>query len=114
MPDIAYRFEPPGPLGFGGAPLGNMFEAVSDNRAGDTMAAAWDNGIRYFDTAPFYGMGLSEHRFGHVLRNFDRESFVLSTKVGRLLKPAEKPEASIFVNALPFEDSVEAAHRFRN
>lgn len=85
MPDSKH-FAPPGPIGFGGAPLGNMFEEVPDDVAEATLAAAWDAGIRYFDTAPEYGPGISEHRFGHVLRNRPRDEFVLSTKVGRLLR----------------------------
>ncbi|HET9149036.1 MAG TPA: aldo/keto reductase [Alphaproteobacteria bacterium] len=85
--NTAKRFVPPGPLGFGGAPLGNMFAAVDEHAAEATLVTAWGNGIRYFDTAPFYGSGLSEHRFGQVLRRYDRDMFVLSTKVGRLLVP---------------------------
>lgn len=81
------RFAPPGPLGFGGAPLGNMFARVDDATAEATLRSAWESGIRYYDTAPHYGAGLSEHRFGAVLRQHPRESFVLSTKVGRVLTP---------------------------
>ena len=87
MPQSARRFAPPGPLGFGGAPLGNMFAAVDEATSEATLAAAWQAGIRTFDTAPHYGAGLSEHRFGRVLRGLARDSFVLSTKVGRVLKP---------------------------
>src|SRR3978361_2093794 len=79
------HYAPPGPLGFGGAPLGNMFERVSAADATATLEAAWDAGIRYFDTAPEYGPGISEHRVGEFLRNKPRDEFVLSTKVGRLL-----------------------------
>ena len=64
-----------------------MFAKVDEPTAEATMAAAWNSGIRYFDTAPHYGAGLSEHRFGHVLRQCPRDSFVLSTKVGRVLTP---------------------------
>lgn len=78
---------PPGPLGFGGAPLGNMFDVVDEATAEAALVAAWDSGVRYFDTAPHYGSGLSEHRFGTVLRRLPREDFTLSTKVGRLLRP---------------------------
>lgn len=87
MADPVKRFAPPGPLGFGGAPLGNMFAAVDEATAEATLVAAWDAGIRTYDTAPHYGAGLSEHRFGTVLRRFPRDAFVLSTKVGRVLKP---------------------------
>jgi D-threo-aldose 1-dehydrogenase len=99
---IAYRYQPPGPLGFGGAPLGNMFEAVSEPQAEAALTTAYEQGIRYFDTAPYYGYGLSEHRFGHALRGFDREEFALSTKVGRVLHP-DGPQTRMFVNALPFK-----------
>jgi D-threo-aldose 1-dehydrogenase len=81
------RFAPPGPLGFGGAPLGNMFAAIDEQTANAALEAAWDCGVRYFDTAPHYGAGLSEHRFGRMLRHHRRDSFVLSSKVGRLLTP---------------------------
>lgn len=72
-------------LGLGGAQVGNLYREVSDAVAEATLAAAWDGGIRYFDTAPHYGLGLSERRFGGFLRQFPRDSYVLSTKVGRLL-----------------------------
>lgn len=97
------HFAPPGPLGFGGAPLGNMFEPVDEETAQASLLAAWDTGVRYFDTAPHYGSGLSEHRFGEVLRRYPRDEFVLSTKVGRLLRPDEsRPENPPFVDGLPF------------
>jgi D-threo-aldose 1-dehydrogenase len=103
MPDTAH-FAPPGPLGFGGAPLGNMFAAIDEATAEAALQAAWDSGIRYFDTAPHYGAGLSEHRFGHVLRQRPREEFVLSTKVGRLqIADRTAPRSvQVFVDALPF------------
>ena len=72
-------------LGLGGAPLGDFSELIPEDRADATVEAAWAAGIRYFDTAPLYGHGLSEHRLGHFLRRQPRDSFVLSTKVGRLL-----------------------------
>ena len=97
------HFAPPGPLGFGGAPLGNMFDVVDEETAEAALVAAWDSGVRYFDTAPHYGSGLSEHRFGTVLRRYKREEFVLSTKVGRLLQPdISRPDNPPFVNGLPF------------
>ena len=104
MPDVPRRFRPPGPLGFGGAPLGNMFAPVDEDTAEAALEAAWDSGVRYFDTAPHYGSGLSEHRFGRVLRRRERRDFVLSTKVGRLLLPDEtKPENPPFVQSgMPF------------
>ncbi|MFE7411136.1 aldo/keto reductase [Streptomyces laurentii] len=75
----------PGRLGFGTAPLGNMFRAIPDEEARATVEAAWDQGIRYFDTAPLYGSGLSEERLGEVLSTKPRDEFVLSTKVGRVI-----------------------------
>ncbi|MEE4598025.1 aldo/keto reductase [Streptomyces sp. DSM 41524] len=75
----------PGRLGFGTAPLGNMFRAVPDEEAQATVEAAWDQGIRYYDTAPFYGAGLAEQRLGQVLSTKPRDSYVLSTKVGRVI-----------------------------
>ncbi|GGY98581.1 aldo/keto reductase [Streptomyces olivaceoviridis] len=84
----------PGRLGFGTAPLGNMFRAIPDEEAAATVQAAWDHGIRYFDTAPFYGAGLSEIRLGEVLSGMPRDAYVLSTKVGRvILDEAEDPVA---------------------
>ncbi|QUH01909.1 aldo/keto reductase [Saccharopolyspora erythraea] len=75
----------PGHLGFGTAPLGNMFRSIPDEEAAATVEAAWDKGVRYFDTAPFYGAGLSEIRLGDVLSGYPRDEFVLSTKVGRVI-----------------------------
>lgn len=73
-------------LGFGSAPLGNLYAAISDAQAEATLQAAWKAGIRYFDTAPLYGLGLSESRLNPFLRQQKRESYVISTKVGRLLE----------------------------
>ncbi|MEU3859737.1 aldo/keto reductase [Streptomyces sp. NPDC028722] len=84
----------PGALGFGTAPLGNMFRAIPDEEAAATVEAAWEHGIRYFDTAPFYGAGLAEIRLGEVLAAHPRDAFVLSTKVGRvILDEVEDPSA---------------------
>jgi D-threo-aldose 1-dehydrogenase len=74
-----------GPLGFGAAPLGNMFRDIPDAEASATVEAAWDQGTRLFDTAPFYGAGLSEVRLGRILSNRNRGEYVLSTKVGRII-----------------------------
>ncbi|MFG3552500.1 aldo/keto reductase, partial [Streptomyces sp. NPDC047725] len=75
----------PGRLGVGTAPLGNMFRAIPDEDAHATVEAAWDQGIRYYDTAPFYGAGLAEERLGEVLSAKPRDSYVLSSKVGRVI-----------------------------
>ena len=75
-------------LGFGGSAIGNLFRAVSNEDAARTIEAAWVAGIRYFDTAPHYGLGLSERRLGETLRAHPRHEYLVSTKVGRLLVPA--------------------------
>ncbi|MEV4567834.1 aldo/keto reductase [Nonomuraea sp. NPDC049419] len=76
-------------LGFGGGPLGGLFEPLDDDTAAQALAAAWDAGIRYFDTSPHYGIGHSERRIGELLRGRPRAEFTLSTKVGRLLVPQD-------------------------
>jgi D-threo-aldose 1-dehydrogenase len=73
-------------IGFGAAPLGNLYRALSEKDAQETLAAAWKAGIRYFDTSPQYGLGLSETRLNHFFRGKPRDKYVLSTKVGRRLK----------------------------
>ncbi|WP_431219811.1 aldo/keto reductase [Leifsonia xyli] len=72
-------------LGFGAAQLGNLFRETTDAEAQDAVRAAWDEGLRYFDTAPHYGLGLSEQRLGRALRGTPRDRIALSSKVGRLL-----------------------------
>ena len=73
-------------LGFGTAPLGNLYKAISDDEARATLEAAWDGGVRYFDTAPLYGLGLSETRLNPFLRDKPRDEYILSSKVGRLIE----------------------------
>ncbi|MEB4615109.1 aldo/keto reductase, partial [Leucobacter sp. M11] len=80
-----------GPLSLGGASFGNLYREVSDAQVQQALEAAWAGGIRSFDTAPHYGLGLSERRLGRFLAQFPREEYVLSTKVGRLLEPRENP-----------------------
>lgn len=75
----------PGQLGFGTAPLGNMFRDIPEAEAQATVDAAWNDGIRYFDNAPFYGAGLAEIRMGQALAGKPRQDYVISTKVGRLI-----------------------------
>jgi D-threo-aldose 1-dehydrogenase len=74
-------------LGFGAAEIGNLHDAVSEDEAAAAVDAAWDAGIRYFDTAPHYGLGLSERRLGAALRGRPRAAYTVSSKVGRLLEP---------------------------
>jgi D-threo-aldose 1-dehydrogenase len=76
-----------GPLGLGTAPLGGLYEAVDDETAQAVVGRAWELGIRAFDTAPYYGSGLAERRLGAALRRMPRGELVVSTKVGRLLRP---------------------------
>ncbi len=92
-------------MGFGTAPIGNQFRAVPEQDVRDVIQHAWDAGLRYFDTAPMYGHGLSEHRLGESLRKFPRDEYVLSTKVGRLLKPVPEGNLTSFfwVDMPPFE-----------
>lgn len=74
-------------LGFGAAQLGNLYRVTSEEEADGAVTAAWDAGIRYFDTAPHYGIGTSERRLGQRLAGYPREEYLISTKVGRLLLP---------------------------
>jgi D-threo-aldose 1-dehydrogenase len=79
-------------LGLGSAFLGNLFVAISDDDAHRVVQAAWDAGIRFFDTAPLYGHGLAERRLGEVLRTKPRDDIAIATKVGRLLRAGAPPE----------------------
>lgn len=74
-----------GSLGLGTAQIGNLYRKTSDEEVAETFNSAWDAGIRYFDTAPHYGLGLSEHRVGQALEMYPRAEFTVSTKVGRIL-----------------------------
>ncbi len=96
-------------MGFGGAPLGDLFERITEAEADSTIGAAWNAGLRYFDTAPWYGRGQSEHRFGRYLYRQPRSGYVLSTKVGRVLTAphdSEHFDHGFWAGGLPFE------HRF--
>ncbi|MEJ0024450.1 MAG: aldo/keto reductase [Rhizomicrobium sp.] len=88
-------------LGFGSATLGNLGRAFTEEECDRTLAHAWDRGLRYFDTAPLYGLGLSEERVGRNLRSRPRDEYLLSTKVGRLIEPCAPGEsnAGVFVTA---------------
>ena len=83
-------------LSFGGAPIGNLNKFVEEPDAKGALEAAWDAGVRYFDTAPFYGYGLSEQRTGRMLAQHDRDEYVLSTKVGRLIRPGVRTGTEIY------------------
>ncbi|WP_028295657.1 aldo/keto reductase [Olivibacter sitiensis] len=99
------RFRPKYKAGFGGVALGNGFQQNPDIECIQSVEAAWDAGIRYFDTSPWYGLGISERRMGMYLKDKPREEFVLSTKVGRLLPPHEnfKLERGLWKSKLNFE-----------
>ena len=76
-------------LGFGSAPLGNLYKSILDEEANATLNMAWDLGLRYYDTAPLYGLGLSETRLNKFLRLKNENDYVLSSKVGRIMKPCK-------------------------
>src|SRR5260370_7877022 len=91
-------------LGLGGAPIGGFRANISDAEAVALTDAGYDEGVRYFDTSPFYGYGRSELRIGAALREKPRDSYVLSTKIGRILhplKPGEKPPPHLPPTPLP-------------
>src|SRR6188474_1049104 len=81
-------------VGMGVAQFGNLNRVTTDEESTEAVDAAWDAGIRYFDTAPHYGLGLSERRLGAALQSRPRDEFVLSTKVGRLLVPSPETAGS--------------------
>src|SRR2546430_8190298 len=83
------HYKPPFRFGIGGVPLGNEFAVVTDKDAYATIEAAWNAGVRYYDMAPWYGLGLADRRFGNFLHNKKRSEYVLSTKVGKLLKASK-------------------------
>ncbi|MDQ0743689.1 D-threo-aldose 1-dehydrogenase [Clavibacter sp. B3I6] len=76
-------------LGLGTAPLGNLYRSMDDEQAHGVVQASWDAGLRYFDTAPHYGLGLAERRLGRALREHPRDEYVVSTKIGRVLEPVD-------------------------
>ncbi|MCU1385328.1 MAG: D-threo-aldose 1-dehydrogenase [Acidobacteria bacterium] len=83
------HYRPPFTFGIGGVPLGNEFSVVTDDDANAIFKAAWSAGVRYFDVAPWYGLGLAERRFGSFLHDKKRTDYVLSSKVGKLLKASK-------------------------
>ncbi|WP_127357433.1 aldo/keto reductase [Actinacidiphila soli] len=94
-------------LSFGAAAIGNLFTPVTNEAARAAVDAAWDAGVRYFDTAPHYGLGLSERRLGAALRDRPRAEYTVSTKVGRLLVPDESTNDDDLANGF----AVPATHR---
>jgi len=103
-PALLDRLSASGPFGFGASTLGNLYRRVEGDQARATVDAAWAAGVRYFDTAPFYGFGLSERRLGDALRERPRDEFILSTKVGRLLVPGRAADDKFgFFSPMPFD-----------
>ena len=93
-------------IGLGTAPLGDLFDKVDDAEAAELIEAAWDGGERYFDTSPWYGRGQAEHRLGRTLYRRPREDYVLSTKIGRLLRRPSEPgpfDRGEWIGGLEFE-----------
>ena len=99
---IPGRYKLPYNFGLGGVPLGNEFTRVTDAEAQQTLEAAWNAGVRYYDVSPWYGLGLAERRFGQFLHNKNRDEYVISSKVGKLLKASK---AAIKSNLFPLAGS---------
>ena len=89
--------------GLGGVAIGHGFKPISNEQAESTLKAAWEAGVRYYDTSPWYGLGLSERRFGHFLSSKKREDYVLSTKVGRVLKATKNIPEVMWQEPSPFD-----------
>ncbi|MEG3177458.1 aldo/keto reductase [Sphingomonas sp. RB3P16] len=101
------RYRPPHDFGLGGVAIGNEFQFATDEQAEATLSAAWDAGVRYFDVSPWYGLGLAERRFGRFLARKPREEFVLSSKVGKLLRAARDNRSKDY---FPFTNSPNTPH----
>ena len=105
-------WRPASRMGLGGGPLGNLYAPLSDEMAEGALQAAWDGGIRHFDTAPYYGSGLAEQRLGRFLAGRPRDGHTLSTKVGRVLEPevGEQGVDATFPGRLPFLPRFDYSH----
>ncbi|MGB8375918.1 MAG: aldo/keto reductase, partial [Salegentibacter sp.] len=90
-------------FGLGGVAIGTGFKDLSDAEAERTLEGAWKAGVRYYDTSPWYGLGLSERRFGHFLHNKNRNDYILSSKVGRILTATDQVPETMWVNPSPFD-----------
>jgi D-threo-aldose 1-dehydrogenase len=95
------HYKPPIRFGLGGVPLGNEFAVITEKDAYATLEAAWSAGVRYYDTSPWYGLGLCERRFGNFLHTKDRSDYVLSSKVGKLLKASRQNNAKQYFPFTP-------------
>jgi D-threo-aldose 1-dehydrogenase len=100
------RYRPPVNFGLGGVPLGNEFAVVTEKTAEATLEAAWDAGVRYFDTSPWYGLGLCERRYGAFLHTRARGDYVLSSKVGKLLTASRRNKAADYFPFTPSPNDV--------
>ncbi len=104
-------------IGLGGVAIGNEFEFVSDEQAQQTLEAAWQAGVRYYDVSPWYGLGLAERRFGHFLHNQQREDYIISSKVGKLLNASKSNNGAEYFphayspNNVTFDYSASAVRR---
>lgn len=101
------RYRPPHDFGLGGVAIGNEFQFATDEQAEATLSAAWDAGIRYFDVSPWYGLGLAERRFGRFLARKPRSEFVISSKVGKLMRAGRENESRKY---FPFTTSPNTPH----
>jgi D-threo-aldose 1-dehydrogenase len=99
-------------MGFGGSSIGNLYVPIDDEAAARALGAAWEAGVRYFDTAPHYGLGLSERRLGAALAGLPRGEFAVSTKVGRLLVPNSSPTGSDLDNGFAVPDDLTRARDY--
>jgi D-threo-aldose 1-dehydrogenase len=114
---MSEHYKPPVRFGLGGVPLGNEFAVITEKDAYATLEAAWSAGIRYYDTSPWYGLGLCERRFGNFLHTKDRSEYVLSSKVGKLLKASRQNNAKEYFaftpspNNLVFDYTADGAMR---
>jgi D-threo-aldose 1-dehydrogenase len=100
------HYVPPSKFGLGGVPLGNEFEVITDEEAYKTLDAAWSAGVRYYDVSPWYGLGLAERRFGYFLHNKNRDEYILSSKVGKLLKASRQNDAKSYFPFSPSPNNV--------
>ncbi len=94
-------------LGLGTAPLGDLWDVVDEDEARALLNAAWDGGVRYFDTSPWYGKGQAEHRVGRALYRKPRDEFVISSKVGRVLRrPRAAQNGGARLDKTPFPPQI--------
>src|ERR1700688_2745417 len=106
QPTTSEHYKPPVRFGLGGVPLGNEFAVITEKDAYATLEAAWSAGVRYYDTSPWYGLGLCERRFGNFLHTKDRSDYVLSSKVGKLLKASRQNNAKEYFPFTPSPNNV--------